>query len=861
MKIFLSLFATVLITLPVFSQNPDKSANSDSLSIAKKFPGNTRIYGKVMDLQGKDPIPLASIQLSVKVYDAKYNRIKDSIIAAMLSEPNGDFNFADIPLFDKIMVMVSAVDYSLYTTSVNLRPGLPSKDIGNIVMARNAQRLKEVLVTLDNPQMRLGIDKKVFDVDKSLTSRGGTAIDAIKNIPSVSVDVDGNVELRNSSPTIFIDGRPTILTLDQISADNIDRVEIITNPSAKYDASTTGGIINIILKKNKRTGINGIVSTSVGTQGIFSANANVNLRQGKFNFFVSGNYNESGGNANSKSFRQNKRNGVIGSYFNQLSKNQRSRKFTSTRFGVDYFIDNRSTFTVSHNIVNGRFGNEEIQDQEYLNSDKILDRYGSRTSLSSFSFDNSSTEALYTLKFPREGKQLDASINLNYGSGGNGSNILNTFFNDNGTQYSVPNIVRNDGSSDENQLTAKIDFVSPVGEDQKIETGVRTYVNNYESIFNSFSLQNGSETKLPLSNNYIYKEVVHAAYLTYTGKMGSIGYQAGFRAEFSKFTGELVDSARSFGYEYPDKLANLWNALFPSLYLSKKIGESVEIQLNYSKRIRRPRFWNLNPFVDINDPLNIRRGNPELKPEFSNSFEFNYSKTFKNRSNFLGVIYYRNILQDITNYSDTITAAQFAQLNNAAVDPNAILNTFINAKSNNRIGIELTLQQKVGKNFNITPTFNINYRKVSAVAGKTNLNNEGYNWSAELTANYKIVTEQPSFFNKFSFQLSGEYESPRVIPQGKRLEQFDSDFAIRRDLFEDDKGSITFSINDIFNTRRYGVLYDTDTFYQESYRRWRVRSFRLTLSYKFGNSEFSLFKRNRGNGNGGGGEDDEGAEM
>lgn len=861
MKLFLSLFATVLITLPVFSQKSDKSANSDSLTTAKKFPGNIRIYGKVMDLQAKDPISLASIQLSVKVYDAKYNRVKDSIIAAMLSESNGDFSFADIPAFNKIMVMVSAVDYSLYTNTINFRPGHPSNDIGNIVMARNAQRLKEVLVTVDNPQMRLGIDKKIFDVDKSLTSRGGTGIDAIKNIPSVSVDVDGNVELRNSSPTIFIDGRPTILTLDQISADNIDRVEIITNPSAKYDASTTGGIINIILKKNKRTGINGIVSASVGTPGIFSANANLNLRQGKFNFFVSGNYNESGGNANSKSFRQNKRNGVIGSYFNQLSKNERSRKFTSLRFGVDYFIDNRSTFTVSHNIVSGRFGNEENQDQEYLNSDRTLDRYGARTSFSRFSFDNNSTEALYTFKFPREGKQLDASINLNSGSGGNGSNILNIFFNDDGSQYSVPNIVRNDGSSDENQLTAKIDFVSPVGEYQKIETGVRTYVNNYESIFNSFSLQNGSETKLPLSNNYIYKEVVHAAYLTYTGKMGSIGYQAGVRAEFSKFTGELVDSARSFGYQYPDKLANLWNALFPSLYLSKKIGESVEIQLNYSKRIRRPRFWNLNPFVDINDPLNIRRGNPELKPEFSNSFEFNYSKTFKNRSNFLGVIYYRNILQDITNYSDTITAAQFAQLNNAAVDPNAILNTYINAKSNNRIGLELTLQQKVGKNFNITPTFNINYRKVSAVAGKTNLNNEGYNWSAELTANYKIVTEQPSFFNKFSFQLSGEYESPRVIPQGKRLEQFDSDFAIRRDLFEDDKGSITFSINDIFNTRRYGVLYDTDTFYQESYRRWRVRGFRLTLSYKFGNSEFSLFRRNRGNGDGGGGGDEEGAEM
>ena len=156
----------------------------------------------------------------------------------------------------------------------------------------------------------MGIDKKIFDVNKSLTSKGGTAIDVMKNIPSVSVDVDGNIELRNSSPTIFIDGRPTILTLDQIPSDNIDRVELITNPSAKYDASSTGGIINIILKKNKRTGLNGLLSASAGTQGIFSGNANLNLRQGKLNFFVSGNYHRSDGKSDSESFRQNKSNGV-----------------------------------------------------------------------------------------------------------------------------------------------------------------------------------------------------------------------------------------------------------------------------------------------------------------------------------------------------------------------------------------------------------------------------------------------------------------------------------------------------------------------------------------------------------------------
>src|SRR5690606_23967391 len=197
-----------------------------------------------------------------------------------------------------------------------------------------------------------------------------------------------------------------------------------------------------------------------------------------------------------------------------------------------------------------------------------------------------------------------------------------------------PNRVRNNGANENNQVTVNIDFVNPISETGKIEMGLRSYINNYESYFNSFSVNNGSETKLPLSNNYKYQEQVHAAYLTYTGMMGTIGYQAGLRGEYSKFKGTLIDSARNFGYEYPTSIKNIWDALFPSLYLSKKLNDMEEIQLNYSRRVRRPGFWQLNPFIDINDPLNIQQGNPELKPEFRNSIEFNYSRNFKNNSNF-----------------------------------------------------------------------------------------------------------------------------------------------------------------------------------------------------------------------------------
>jgi outer membrane receptor protein involved in Fe transport len=772
----------------------------------------------------------------------------------MLSKPNGDFNFDNVPSVDSLHILISAVGYSIYNDYISFstpvkdnKATAAEKDLGNIVMAHVSQKLEEVTVVLDKPALQMGIDKKIYDVEKSLTSKGGTAIDVMKNIPSVSVDVDGNVEMRNSSPTIFIDGRPTILTLDQIPSDNIDRIELITNPSAKYDAASTGGIINIILKKNKRTGLNGLLSAAAGTQGILSGNANLNLRQGKLNFFLSGNYNQSKGKSNGKSLRQNKNNGVIENYFNQYSDNERTRKFTSARFGIDYFIDNRNTITLSQGLVQGRFGNYEKQNQEYLNSSKVIERYGDRISNSRFQFNRYNTQGNYTHKFPKYGKEINASVDVSYGDVNDNSNIVNTFYFTDGSLYEDPNQVRNDGANNNNQVTAKIDFVNPLKDENKIETGLRSYTNNYTSYFNSFAVSNGTETKLPLSNNYKYTEMVEAAYFTYTGKIKSIGYQVGLRGEYSKFTGTLIDSAKTFGYEYPSQLKNIWDALFPSLYLSKKLNDDEEIQLNYSRRIRRPDFWQLNPFIDINDPLNIQQGNPELKPEFTNSLEFNYSKTFKNNSNFLAVLYYRNTQQDITRYSDTITSEQYQQLNNAAVDPNAILNTFINAQSTNRMGLELTLQQKFNSNFDVTPSMSVNYRRVNASASEQNISNEGFNWSTKLTANYKIQTKNPSIFNKLSFQLTGEYESPRVIPQGKRLEQFDSDFALRKDLFKNNKGSFTFSINDIFNTHRYGVIYDTETFYQESYRRRSVRSFRVTFSYKFGDSDFSLFKKGRDN--------------
>jgi hypothetical protein len=392
----------------------------------------------------------------------------------------------------------------------------------------------------------------------------------MKNIPSVSVDIEGNVQLRNSAPQIYVDGRPTILTLDQIPADHIDKVELITNPSAKFDAATSGGIINVVLKKNKRVGLNGVATISGGTPELFSANLNLNLRQGKFNFFASAGHNQSGGIARGQTLRQNKKGGVVTDYFNQYSANERDRNFNSGRFGTDIFINNRNTITISQDFGQGKFANMETQDQEYLDNNGILTYSGLRTMEGAARFNRGRTRLNYKHSFPKDGHELTADANYNYGNRSGNSDILNLYFNPDMSEYRAPSVVWNDGRSDEKQFTFQTDYTNPINEKTKIETGLRSFTNKFVSYYNAYADANGQAVKLPLSNNYQYKEMVNAAYFTFSYKQKTTSYQLGLRAEHSKFDGELVDSAYKFGYEYPGKLSNIWDGLFPAYLLQKR---------------------------------------------------------------------------------------------------------------------------------------------------------------------------------------------------------------------------------------------------------------------------------------------------
>lgn len=829
-------------SINVFAQEGEPQQNPETPSIQYK---SSRVFGRVLDPTTGKGVEAASVQL--------YILPQDSLVDGMLTKSKGNFSVTNLVSGRRYRLLITAMGFEKYEYIVETgadgeaASGKFEKDLGNIDLETEVKELADIKIVATKPAFEMGIDRKVFNVSKSLNATGGSAVDIMKNIPSVSVDVDGNIQLRNSAPQIFVDGRPTILTLDQIPADNIEKIELITNPSAKFDAASGGGIINVVLKKDKRFGLNGIATASGGFPGIGSGNLNLNLREGKLNFFLSGGYNQSGGIAKGEATRENKSNGVTQNYFDQITNNDRSRKFTFINFGADYYLDNRNSISVTQTFGGGRFNGTEEQEQVYYTGSKLLDYYGYRSGDNNNKFNRSGTRVNFKRTFPEKGKEFTADLNYNRGVGKGGSQILNTYTNPDGTANKPSNTVRNSGNSNSHQLTFQADYTEPIDENRKLELGVRSYYNHQRSQFNVYSVEGADEKILPLSNNYKYTELISAAYGTYSQKMGGFSYQLGLRAEYSKFDGLLIDSAYKFGYQFPSGFKNLMNSFFPSLFLTQQINESDQVQVNFSRRIRRPDFWQMNPFVEISDPFNIRQGNPEIQPEFINSFEANYGKTYK-EGNFLAVLYFRNNPRDITQYSDTITAEQYARLQNAAVDPNAILNTFINAGTTNRYGAEFTVQHKLGENFDLTPSVNLQYRTVQASVNDMDLSNEGFNWQGKLTANYKIKTPTPSLANNLSFQVIGEYESSQVIPQGKRLPQYGFDLAIRKDFLKNNRANVTFAVNDVLNSKRWGTIYDTETFYQDSYRRWNVRSFRLTVSYKFGKADFSLLNRNRNKG-------------
>jgi len=862
MRVSLILFASLLISYTSIAQFPGGGRPSGA-GAGQQLTGT--LYGKIVDGISQKPIPYASVQLLGSKFDtATKKMMNDVVVGGMLTESNGDFRLEKVPVFGSLKLKVSVVGFKPHEQAVSFdikktETGAPDmssianaldKDLGNITITIAEKMLENVIITAEKPGLQLGIDRKVFNVDKNIVSAGGTAVDIMRNVPSLNVDIDGNVSLRNNSPQIFVDGRPTTMELDQIPADAIESVEIITNPSAKFDASGgTAGILNIILKKNRKVGYNGSLRANLDSRGRIGLGGDINIRQNKINAFASVNFNQRKSISTGVTERlYTNTNSSYSQIQNDISNFDGDFKFIRT--GLDYFMTNRSTLSASFNIASGKF--EPFSSNEVFTkvlSPTTYDSLTKRVTNSSREFDNLGGSISFKHNFPKAGRELTADINYRGRTGPNNNLLTTQIFNPDLITIDRTLIQRQIGDGKSNNVTIQTDFINPLSENSKMEMGFRAEFNDNTSTNGYYDVDPSTGQIIPTPtsyNDYKSNDRVLAAYATYSNRIKDFGYQLGLRAESSNYQGDLRTTNEKFNIDYPI-------SLFPSVFLNQKLGGNQEIQLNYSRRINRPNFWQLIPFIDSSDILNPSVGNPGLLPEFTNSLELSYQKTFKNKDNFLASIYYKNTNALISRFQEPrIIPGTSKEL---------LISTYINANSSYVTGLELTMRNNLAKWWELTSNVNLFTSKIDIDDASITSQDQFVSWFAKINNSFKVS-------KKLSFQLSGSYQSKTVLPpggsgnsgggrggggfggfgqtssaQGYVKPVYYVDAAVRYSFMKEDRASLSLNINDIFRSRVSDVHSEAPGFIQDAIRRRDAQVLRLNFSWRFGKFDASLFKR------------------
>jgi outer membrane receptor protein involved in Fe transport len=857
MKKYYPLLLLLLISVVTRAQFPGMGRGNQQMNAG-------RIYGKIVDAVSGKSVDAASVQLYQNKYDSATKTKKDIIINGQLTKANGEFDLEGLQIFNQYKLRISAIGYKTIDQKISfdikMNAGADmvqmlnkiNKDLGNIKLESEVREMKEVVVTGEKSQLQLGIDRKIFNVDKNIISAGGNAIDVMRNVPTVSVDVDGNVSLRNSSPEIFVDGRPTVMTLEQIPADAIQSIELITNPSAKFDAS--GGqsaIINIVLKKNKQVGYSGNIRFGADMRTRIQTGGDINLRQGKINVFANGMYNQ----RKTIAWGETDRNNLIPA--DKLSTlflendNTSVGSYAFVRGGVDYFINNRNTLSFNGNTSRGDFNITDISDIaiNQLNT-VILDSTEKRITKGKNIYQNFGGQISYKRVFTKSGKEWQADVNYNQVRSDNDQSI-----DINSSKFNAINASNSrqinqmvDAGGGNKLLVAQTDFIDPLSENTKLEMGLRSQTRWFES-FQKIAINN---IALPgISNEFAFIENIQAAYFNYAHKIPkrNLNFQVGLRAESSSYSGRIIGKDTRFSNEFP-------LALFPSAFISKSFSKKQDLQLNYTRRVKRPTFFQLLPNTDYTDVLNYQTGNPNLLPEFTNSLELSYQKTYGKKTNtFLATLFGKQTQNLIARYQE------LRKLGNS--DTAAFVTTWVNATTAYAAGLELVFKNNFSKWWETNYNFNFYYSKILGTTALPLLENERTSFTFKINNTFKLG-------KGWTIQLSGDYNSRSILPvttgnsargggmpgggmfgggpisttQGYIDENYFADLGLRKE-FKLKKNTATISINwsDFLRTRQNIVYAEAAGFNQNSWRRRDPQFVRVNFNYRFGKMDVSLFKR------------------
>ncbi len=785
------------------------------------------IKGKIIDSGSQQPIDFANVAL------IKMN--SETPATGVTTDDKGHFLLPQVPK-GKYTLRVSFVGYN--TLNIPLNVSDIELDMGEIKLFEDSKTLSEVEVVGQGTQMTFELDKKVFSVDKNIAAAGGSASDVLQNIPSVDVDGEGNVSLRNnSSVEVWINGKPSGLTVDnraqvlqQMPAESIDKVEVMTNPSAKFKAEGTSGIINIVLKKNRKAGYYGSVSAGsmyvdkakpTGTLGL-----NLNYSSSKLDAYLNVGIRAMDFKGGGYFDRYGLNGADTTSLLHQVSDMGRGYHGLFSRAGIDYHINDKHTFSLSgFGMLGSGYSRSTIDYQtfNYIDNKKqpTAIRDFSRVNTGSGTRPSSSITFDYRFDIDKSGSNLMSSLTFSPHKRTGIETIVETenrvdTINDNYTQNF-------EGNNEE--LEFKLDYTKIYSTNQKLELGINAMGETRYSPAEAFdNLVTPRKEIKSYYNNFVQYENNFAAYATYGSKYGNFTYQAGLRAEYF-----IRDWDNSY-YEKENDLEPITKAgtkykklnLFPSAFVSYSLPNKNEIQLNVTRRIRRPHGREINPFRNYSDATTVSYGNPDLLPELSTAFELNHIKSWDNHTLSTSA-YYRYT-------DDVMQGVQFLNANDTME-----ITTMNLAKSSN-LGMEFVAKNRLFKILNLTTTLNLYYNKIneSEYASIYNLalitkipEKELFSWNVKSMAN--VILGKNTFL-----QLTGDYSAPRLVAQGKESASYAVDLGLRQTLMNKNL-SLNLMVRDVFNTRKRSSITYGEGFYQRSENYFMGRMIGFTATYNFGN--------------------------
>ncbi len=812
----------ILSNVLVFSLFSSKlSTNNPDITNA---PKKGIIIGKVLTENGT-PIEYANIII--------YKSDDSSLVTGGISKNDGSFEITDIPN-GKYYLIANFIGFNKkMIDNIIIFPNDLTYNTGEIKLSISKTAIESVEVVADRARVEYKIDKKVVNVSQEVAASGGTAVEVLEGVPSVKVDIEGNITLRGSSSfTVLIDGKPTVLTgsdaLQQIPATSIDNIEIITNPSAKYDPDGVGGIINVVLKKQKLLGLSGIVNVSIGTNNKYRGDMLFNYKSQKFNFYWGFNAQDEKFNGTGEFYRENYLKDAQDNIRSKLIENSTSdRDFNRSGYrvkgGLDYYINDMSTLTLEGDIGKSTFERDEfanIHDWDFPHTYDSLYRNTNTTIRSNNSY---SVDLNFSHKFDDKGHEITSMVQIEDRKGPDDEYKEFLHVDNLDNPLGIEKLHSLEDGQKRNEFVYKIDYVKPINSIGKIEAGYQSRVDHDLELYSLEWVDTSKET-LYDSSIYDYKRQIHSIYGTYSNQLFEIKYQLGLRIEYTYRNIEFTKNGVKTPYTInrPD--------FYPTIHFSRDIGKDQQLMLSYTRRIERPRGWNLEPYESYWDRNSLRRGNPDLQPEYINSYEFGYQKKIK--ESFIALEGFYRITENKID-----RRSEFDSLRRKSIM------TFDNLNRDFSLGAELMANVEATKWLRINASGSIYHYRLEGDYVEQAAIEGSLSWDARLDALVKVT--------KYTrLQLTGYYRGPSVDAQGQREAMWVSNFAVKQDLMKR-KMALTLQVRDIFGTRKFEFENNTSDFMNHGKFTREPTVVTLTLSYKINNYKKQMQNGGFDQGNGG----------